>query len=86
VAAYPVIIKEGGIMAQVIESRFICDGRYRVHSINAVGRHRSRIIEVEDVDRCKRIYDTALKMDRLVLELLRQGHRHGWESPKRSAR
>ena len=42
-------------MAQVIESRF----RYRIHSINAVGRHRGRIIEIEDADRRERFHGTA---------------------------
>jgi len=73
-------------MAQVIESRFICDGRYRIHSINAVGRRRSRIIEVEDVDRRKRFHGTASTLDRLVLRLLSQAYRARGESPKRSAR
>ena len=71
-------------MAQVIESRFICDGRYRIQSINAVGRHRGRIIEIEDVDRRKRFHGTASKLDRLALRLLHQAHRDRWESPKRA--
>ena len=37
-------------MAQTITSWFICDGRFRVHAINAVGRRSARIIEIEDVD------------------------------------
>ncbi len=61
--------KSGGTMAQVIRKRrFICDGRYRIQSINAVGRHRGRIIEIEDVDRRERFHGTASKLDRLVLE------------------
>ena len=71
-------------MAQVIESRFICDGRYRIQSINAVGRHRGRIIEIEDVDRRERFHGTASKLDRLALRLLRQAYRDRWESPKRA--
>ena len=73
-------------MAQLIESRFICDGRYRVHSINAVGRHRGRIIEIEDVDRRFRFHGTASKLDRLVLRLLSQAYRDRRDSPKRGAR
>jgi hypothetical protein len=71
-------------MAQVIESRFMCDGRYRIHSINAVGRHRGRIIEIEDVDRRERIHGTASKLDRLALRLLCQAWRDRRESPKRA--
>jgi len=73
-------------MAQLIESRFICDGRYRIHSINAVGRHRGRIIEIEDVDRRARFHGPASKLARLVLRLLSQTDRDRRESPKRGAR
>ena len=38
-------------MAQAITSWFICDGRFRVHAINAVGRRRAKIIEIEEVDK-----------------------------------
>ena len=37
-------------MAQKLVSFFICDGRFRIHAINAVNRRRGRIIEVEEVD------------------------------------
>ena len=73
-------------MARVIESRFICDGRYRVQSINAVGRHRGRIIEIEDVDRRERFHGSASKLERLVLKLLGQAFRDRRDSPKRGAR
>jgi hypothetical protein len=73
-------------MAQVIESRFICDGRYRIHSINAVGRHRSRIIEVEDVDSRERFHGTASSLDRLVLKLLTKAYGNRRDSPLRGAR
>jgi hypothetical protein len=72
-------------MAQVIETRFVCDGRYRIQSINAVGRRRGRIIEIEDVDRRERIHGTASTLDRLVLSLLRQAWRDREDSPKRRA-
>ena len=71
-------------MAQLIESRFICDGRYRVHSINVAGRRR--VIEVEDVDGRQRFHGTASKLDRLVLRLLGQSAREPSDSPKRGAR
>jgi hypothetical protein len=73
-------------MAQLIESRFVCDGRYRIQSINAVGRHRARIIEIEDVDRRQRIHGTASTLDRLVLRLLGQAYRDRRDGPKRGAR
>ena len=73
-------------MAQVIESRFICDGRYRIHSINAVGRHRSQIIEVEDVDSRERFHGTASSLDRLVLKLLAKAYGNRRDSPRRGAR
>ncbi|SEP51481.1 hypothetical protein SAMN02990966_08007 [Rhodospirillales bacterium URHD0017] len=72
-------------MAQVIETRFVCDGRYRIQSINAVGRRRGRIIEIEDVDRRERFHGPASKLDRLVLKLLRQTWRDRSDSPKRGA-
>jgi hypothetical protein len=72
-------------LAQVIETRFVCDGRYRIHSINAVGRRRGRIIEIEDVDLRQRFHGKASTLDRLVLSLLRQAWRDRSDSPKRSA-
>ena len=73
-------------MAQIIETRFVCDGRYRIQSINAVGRRRGRIIEIEDVDRRERFHGTASTLDRLVLKLLRQTWPDRSDSPKRGAR
>ena len=73
-------------MAQVIETRFVCDGRYRIQSINAVGRRRGRIIEIEDVDRREQFHGTASTLDRLVLKLLRQTWPDRSDSPKRGAR
>lgn len=84
--AYPKAIKRTwGAMAQVIESRFVLDGRYRIQSIKAVGRHRARIIEIEDVDRRQRIHGTASTLDRLVLRLLGQAYRDRRDNPKRGA-
>ena len=62
-------------MARVIESRFICDGRYRIQSVNPAGRHRGRIIEIEDVDLRERFHGSASKLDRLVSRLLGQAAR-----------
>ncbi len=69
-------------MAQLVVSWFICNGRFRVHAINAVGRRKGRIIEVEEVDSRERFYGCARKMQRLV-DTLRVssgefGHDGGW--------
>ena len=56
-------------MAQAIETRFICDGRYRIHSIKALGRHRGRIIEIENVDSRLRFHGTASKLKQMALKL-----------------
>ena len=53
-------------MAQLMVSWFICDGRFRVHAINAVGRRKGRIIEVEEVDSRERFHGSGRKMQRLV--------------------
>jgi hypothetical protein len=59
-------------MAQLIESQFICDGRYRIQTIKALGRQRARIIEIEDVDRGVRFHGTALKLERMAARLRAQ--------------
>jgi len=56
-------------MAQRIVSWFICDGRFRVHAINAVGRRSGRIIEIEDVDSGERVHGTARRLERLLHSL-----------------
>jgi hypothetical protein len=56
-------------MAQAITSWFICDSRFRVHAINAIGRRRARIIEIEEVDSGERFYGSARKLERLFLAL-----------------
>jgi hypothetical protein len=53
-------------MAQQMVSWFVSDGRYRVHAINAVGRRRGRIVEVEEVDTGERFHGSARRMKRLV--------------------
>jgi hypothetical protein len=52
-------------MAQLVVSWFICDGRFRVHAINAVGRRSARIIEIEDVDTGERFHGSAQRLRRL---------------------
>jgi endonuclease YncB( thermonuclease family) len=46
-------------MAQLSVSWFICDGRFRVHAINAVGRRSGRIIEIEDIDTGERVHGSS---------------------------
>jgi hypothetical protein len=53
-------------MAQQMVSWFVSDGRYCVHAINAVGRRKGRIIEVEEVDTGERFHGGARRMKRLV--------------------
>jgi hypothetical protein len=60
-------------MAQVVVSWFICDGRFRVHAINALGRRRARIIEIEDVDSGERFHGSARKLARLFVSLGSEG-------------
>jgi hypothetical protein len=60
---------KGGTMAQLVVSWFICDGRFRVHAINAVGRRSGRIIEIEDVDSGERVHGTAGRLERLLRSL-----------------
>jgi hypothetical protein len=56
-------------MAQAITSWFICDGRFRVHAINAVARRSARIIEIEDVETGERVHGNARRLERLCLSL-----------------
>ena len=56
-------------MAQAIETEFVCDGRYRIHSVKVWGRERRRIIEIEDVDLQKRMYGTAAKLEQMAAKL-----------------
>ena len=37
-------------MAQLVVSWLVDGGRFRVHAVNAVGRRKGRIIEVEEVE------------------------------------
>ena len=53
-------------MAQQVVSWFICNGRFKVHAVNAVGRRSGRIIEMEDMETGERVHDSARRMWRLV--------------------
>jgi hypothetical protein len=56
-------------MAQLVVSWFICDGRFRVHAINAAGRRSGRIIEIEDIDTGERVHGAARRLERLLHSL-----------------
>jgi hypothetical protein len=56
-------------MAQIIVSWLICDGRYRLHAIKAVGRRSALIIEIEDVDSGERFHGSAQRLQRLSQSL-----------------
>jgi hypothetical protein len=56
-------------MAQLVVSWFMYDGAIRVHAINAVGRRKGRIIEVEEVETGERIHGSARKLQRLADKL-----------------
>jgi len=56
-------------MAQLIVSWFVDGGRFRVHAINAVGRRKGRIIEVEEVETGERFHGSVRRLERLVQTL-----------------
>jgi hypothetical protein len=58
-------------MAQLMVSWFIYDGAIRVHAINAAGRRKGRMIEVEVVDTGERFHGSARRLERLVHRLHR---------------
>ena len=58
-------------MAQLSVSWFICDGRFRVHAINPVGRRSGRIIEIEDIDTGERVHGSSRRLERLMQTLRR---------------
>jgi len=83
---------QGRGMAQQVVSWFVCSGRFRVHAVNAVGRRKGRIIEVEDIETGERIHDSPRRMLTLADTLSAMsgafGHSAEWiaESPSMSAR
>jgi hypothetical protein len=60
-------------MAQLVVSWSIYDGAIRVHAINAVGRRKGRIIEVEVVDTGEKFHGSARRLARLVQTLRKSG-------------
>ena len=76
-------------MAQVIETRSVCDGRLcRIHSINAVGRRRGRIIRDGGISIAVDKSTGAASSTWMgpVVRLLGQACRNHRDSPKRGAR
>ena len=61
-------------MAQLMVSWFIYDGAIRVHAINAEGRRKGRIIEVEVVDTGERLHGTSRRLERFVYTLRRSNN------------
>jgi hypothetical protein len=58
-------------MAQLIMSWLVSDGSFRVHAINAAGRRKGRIIEVEVVETGERFHGSRRRLERLVHTLRR---------------
>ena len=76
------------MMAQLVVSWLICDGAFRVHAINAVGRRKGRIIEVEEVETRERFHGSARRLERLT-QMLRSSygdldHPSAWTPDTRS--
>jgi hypothetical protein len=69
-------------LARAIESWFICDGWYRIHSINAVGRYPARIIEIEDVDTRERFHGSGEELERMAFSLVRTVVRPQLQKPE----
>jgi hypothetical protein len=58
-------------MAQLMLSWFIYDDEICVHAINAVGRRKGCIIEVDVVETGERFHGSARRLERLVQTLRR---------------
>ena len=69
-------------MAQAITSWFIADGRFRVHAINAIGRRRARIIEIEDMDTGERFHGSVRKLHSMFLSLGTSGSGESMTLPR----
>lgn len=62
-------------MAQVIRSWLICNGRFRVHAINGLGRRKARIVEVEVVETGERFHGSPRRMESLWRKLSQRATR-----------
>jgi hypothetical protein len=56
-------------LAQLVHSRFICDGRFCVHAIEDIGHQKPRIIEIEMTDTGEQVHGSARWLDNIVREL-----------------
>lgn len=69
-------------MAQRVVSWFICDGRFRIHAINSIGRRKGRIIEVEVMGTAERFHGSPRRLERLEHTLRRSygepDHQDAW--------
>ena len=63
------VFKRGIPVAQFLMSRLLAGGRFRIHTINGVGRRKGRIIEVEVIATGEHFYGSARRMERLVRAL-----------------
>jgi hypothetical protein len=68
-------------MAQLVVSWLICNGRLRVHAIDAIGQQKGRIIEIEDIDTGERVHGSARRLERLVQALRSSGGEFDRVSP-----
>jgi hypothetical protein len=59
-------------MGQVIQTSFVCNGRYRIHSIGRVGQHAGRIIEIEEVDTGKRVHGPPQRLRKMLFSIVRR--------------
>ena len=60
--------RAGEPVAQLIHSRIIC-GRFRVQTIEGVGRRKPRVIEIQVLDTGERLHGSARWLEQLVREL-----------------
>ena len=59
-------------MAQVIHSQFTVDGRFRIHTIEGLGRRRKRrVIEIEVVDTGERLHGSARWLEKIARGLVK---------------
>jgi hypothetical protein len=65
----------------LIVSWLIDQGRFRVHAVNAIGRRRGRIIEVEEVDTGERFHGSTRRLERLVQTLRSSSGEFDYASP-----
>ena len=60
----PMKVRGKPSVAQSIVSWFICDRKYRVHAIKAIGRRKGRIFEVEEVETGECFHGSFRRLER----------------------